>query len=89
LATKVSIALTRDVALERLTRATAAISEQLGAAPPALPEYDRDLDYLQAQQLTALAVWAEGVAQALTQQVVMKGQTDGDHPEPKNKTSHR
>lgn len=62
MATVVAIAQMRDDALRRLNDATRAVSERLNIAPADLPEFNRDPDYLHAAQLTALADWAERLA---------------------------
>lgn len=90
MADKASIARMRDIALERLTTATNIISQQMGIDPAALPEFNRDRDYLHAAQLQALAAWAEGVASALpTPQLTIEGATDGNQTEAKNKRPRR
>lgn len=82
MADKVSIALMRDRALERLTRATGPISAALGVDAPDMPEFYRDRDYLQARQLDALAAWAEGVATELAHPttVILEGSMSNAAP---------
>lgn len=77
MAHKVNIAIMHDKALQRLIESMTTIAGAIGVAPATMPEKNRDADYQRAQELNALAVWAEQVADALTAPI-QKGDTDAN-----------
>lgn len=66
MATIGAIAAMRDSALKRLAAAIEHISEAANLEPAKLPTFNRDPDYLHADQLRVLADWAERVAEWFT-----------------------
>ena len=60
-----SIAITRDLAVERLLRAASELDDKLKIDPIDFPTHDRDRNYLQAQQLLSLAEFFERVVDAM------------------------
>jgi len=66
LATKLSIAITRETAIASLIETCGNIASLLGVEPPDLSMEFRDLDLQQAEQLKSLAAFNQNVIEALT-----------------------
>ena len=76
MASKLAIALQKSAALDRLTAAMDHLVDSIGVDRPDIPSGGRDSDLLSAQQMEAIAAWAERIVE-----VVGQSSKAGDTPD--------
>lgn len=68
MADRVSIAIRQEQAINRLNEAAAQLAESVGVEAPTIRTRAQDRELLRADQLEALAAWAQRVAGAVMEQ---------------------